>query len=65
MSLILDYPVYSLSPTLSDVQGFAEALQSEMARTDQSEEVGESGQDQHEEEEKGKKEDEQEKSDSV
>ena len=44
------------------MQGFAEALQSEMAGTDQSEEVGESGQ---EEEEKGKKEDEQEKSDSV
>ena len=60
--MILDCPVYSLSPTLSDVQGFAEALQSEMAGTDQSEEVGESGQ---EEEEKGKKEDEQEKSDSV
>ena len=50
------------------MQGFAEALQSEMAGTDHSEEVGESGQDQHEEqEEKGKKEDsdDKEKSDSV
>ena len=57
--IIIDY--------LLDVQGFAEALQSEMAGTDQSEEVGESGQDQQEEEEKRKKKesDEKEKSDSV
>ena len=49
------------------MQGFAEALQNEISGTDQSEEVGESGQDQREEEEKGKKEesDEKEKSDSV
>ena len=45
--IIIDY--------LLDVHGFAEALQSEMAGTDQSEEVGESGRDQHKEEEKGKK----------
>ena len=64
--LCLDCPVYIIH-YLSDVQGFAEALQSEMSGTDQSEEVGESGRDQHEEEEKGKKEesDEKEKSDSV